>query len=155
MKLNNNLKLNLTEIEKSKLRKHKVKIREVPALSVNEIERLLEVITQRAREIFALAEFQSIPSIGIKFAEDLIYLSYFSLNELKEKNGPRLIEEFEVKKGYWVDPCVEDQFRLVVDFTRNRNTSNMWWNYTADRKKYREENGYPSNRPNAPWHELI
>ncbi|MFT6809877.1 MAG: ABC-type uncharacterized transport system substrate-binding protein [Saprospiraceae bacterium] len=66
MKLNNNLKLNLTEIEKSKLRKHKVKIREVPALSVNEIERLLEVITQRAREIFALAEFQSIPSIGIK-----------------------------------------------------------------------------------------
>ena len=148
-------KLNLTDSEKRKLRKHKIKIGEVPELSVNEIETLLVVPTQRAREIYALAEFQSIPSIGIKFAEDLIYLGYFSLDELKTKNGARLIEEFEVKKGYWIDPCVEDQFRLVVEFAKNQDVSKKWWDYTAERKKYREENGYPANRPSTPWHELI
>lgn len=93
-----------------------------------------------------MAEFQSVPSIGIKFAHDLISLGYYSLDELKNKDVAKLIEDLEVSTGTWMDPCVEDQYRLVVDYANNRDNCKKWWDYTEERKKYRIENGYPANR---------
>ena len=98
-------------MERANLRKHKVKIGEILNHAVDELEIILNATSERAKEIYALAQFQTVPSIGIKFAEDLVFLGYYSLNELKNKNGAKLAEEYEKKKGYWVDPCVEDQFR--------------------------------------------
>lgn len=149
------MKLKLTDAEKKKLRHNKLTIRELSKLAVDEIEAVLEVPLERARVIHALAEFQSIPSIGVKFAEDLIFLGYFSLDELKTKNGAHLVEEYERKKGYWIDPCVEDQFRLAVHAANNRNSTKKWWDFTGERKAHRLEKGYPSDRPETPWHEVV
>jgi hypothetical protein len=44
-----------------------------------------------------LAEFQIVQSVGIKFSEDLIFLGYYSLNELKGKDGAILTDEYEKK----------------------------------------------------------
>ncbi|MCB0705526.1 MAG: helix-hairpin-helix domain-containing protein [Saprospiraceae bacterium] len=155
MKKKNNIKLNLTAAEKKKLRLKKFKIGDIPGLSINELELILEVPFLRARELHALAEFQVVPSVGIRFAEDLVFLGYYSLDELKTKDGAKLVEEYEIKKGYWVDSCVEDQFRLVVHFANNYGSTKKWWDFTAERKKYRLEHGYPATRPVTPWIEVI
>lgn len=148
-----NIKLPLTDVEKANLRKNKIKIANILDFETDELEVLLNATTERAKEIYALAEFQTVPSIGIKFAEDLVFLGYYSLNELKQKNGAKLTDEYEQKKGYWIDPCVEDQFRLVVNFANTNDTKKKWWDFTGERKKFRTENGYPNGRPQKAWFE--
>ncbi|MDX1906580.1 MAG: helix-hairpin-helix domain-containing protein [Bacteroidia bacterium] len=155
MKNKTNLKLPLTDIEKANLRKHKIKIADIPDLPADELEVLLTATPERVKEIYALAEFQTVPSVGIKFAEDLMFLGYYSLSELQQKDGATLTDEYEQKKGYWVDPCVEDQFRLVVYFANTHDTKKMWWDFTEERKKFRTENGYPNSRPQKAWFERI
>jgi hypothetical protein len=155
MKNKFHIRLNLTGAEKQKLRGNKLRIADILNFAVDELEIMLDVPFERAREIHALAEFQTIPSIGIRFAEDLIFLSYYSINELKGKDGSILVQEYEQKKGYWIDPCVEDQFRLVVYYANTSDKSKKWWNFTEERKRYRAENGYPANRPQKAWHENV
>lgn len=84
-----------------------------------------------------------------------MFLGYFSPGELKNKDGAGLANEYEQKKEYWIDPCVEDQFRLVVHYAKTNDTTKIWWNFTEERKKYRHEKGYPINRRRKAWHETI
>jgi hypothetical protein len=155
MKNKTYIKLPLTDIEKANLRKNKIKVANILDFATDELEVLLNSTTERAKEIYALAEFQTIPSIGIKFAEDLVFLGYYSLNELKNKDGAKLTDEYERKKGFWIDPCVEDQFRLVVNYANTNDTKKMWWDFTEERKKFRTENGYPKSRPQKSWVEIL
>lgn len=155
MKSKTNIKLPLTDIEKANLRKNKVKIADILDYAMDELEVLLNATTERTTEIYALVEFQTVPSIGIKFAEDLVFLGYYSLSELKQKDGAKLTDEYEQKIGYWVDPCVEDQFRLVVNFANTNDTTKTWWTFTEERKKFRTENGYPKSRPQKAWFEIL
>lgn len=153
MKNKTNIKLPLTDSEKANLRKHKIKIANILDFAKDELEVLLNATSERAKEIYALAEFQTVPSIGIKFAADLVFLGYYSLNELKQENAAKLTDDYEKKFGYWVDPCVEDQFRLIVNFANTNDTTKTWWDFTEERKKFRSENGYPINRPKKAWFE--
>ncbi len=155
MKSKTNIKLPLTDGEKAILRKNKIKIANVLDFAIDELEVLLHVSPERAKEIYALAEFQTVPSVGVKFAQDLVFLGYFSLNELKQKDGAKLTDEYEQKIGYWIDPCVEDQFRLVVNFANTNDTTKTWWHFTEERKKFRIESGYPANRPQKAWFEML
>lgn len=154
MKNNQTIKLDLTPLERKVLRLNKIKIRDLIKYQVEELQLLLDVPAARAMKIRALVEFQSIPSIGIKFAVDLISLGYYSLEELKDKDGAALLEELELSTGVWIDPCVEDQCRLVVHFANERESTLNWWDFTEERKQYRLENGYPENRPKKAWFEL-
>ncbi len=155
MKNKLNIKLPLTDFEKTNLKKSKVKIMDIFNYASDELEVILNSTPERAKEIYALAEFQTIPTIGLKFAEDLVFLGYYSFDELKNKDGAKLTDEYEQKKGYWIDPCVEDQFRLVVNFANTRDATKTWWDFTAERKQYRIEKGYPASRPKKAWHETI
>lgn len=155
MKVKKNIKLPLTTVEKLNLRQHKVKIIDIANYTVDEVEVLLHTSPARAKEIFALAQFQTIPSIGIKFAEDLVFLGYYTIQDLENKDGALLTNDYEQKKGFWVDPCVEDQFRLVVNFAQTNDSTKNWWHFTQERKKYRSENGYPQNRPKKAWYETL
>ena len=150
-----NIKLPLTDAEKQRLKQNKIKLSDITDYAVDELEVILGVSFERVREIYALVEFQSIPSVGIRFAEDLVSLGYYSIDELKGKDGALLTNEFELLKEYWIDPCVEDQFRLVVYYAKTKDSSKNWWNFTDERKKYRTENGYPTNRPTKAWHERL
>ena len=154
MKNKATIKLSLTPDETKRLRANKIKVSDITEYLVDDLCALLHVPPTRAKEIYALAEFQSVPSVGIKFAYDLISLGYFSLDDLKDKNGAKMIEDLELLTGTWIDPCVEDQCRLVVDYANNRDNSKKWWDFTEERKKYRLENGYPANRPQKAWFEL-
>ena len=154
MKCKSKFKLVLTYQEKQSMRKNKIRLCDLPNYALDELEVLLDTTSVRAREIGALMDFQSIKTIGIKFAEDLISLGYYSINELKEKDPAKLTEEFEILKGYWIDPCVEDQFRLVVYHANTNDNTKNWWDFTEERKKFRIENGYPTSRPKKPWYEM-
>lgn len=154
MKQKTTIKLNVTDEERKRLRQEKVKLAEVAVYSVDELKEMLQVPTERAKELHALAEFQQIPSVGIKFAEDLVFLGYYSLEELKGKDGAKLREDYEQKKGFRIDSCVEDQFRLAVYVADTYDFSKKWWDFTGERKAYRAECGYPKDRPVKEWHEV-
>ncbi|TDO26248.1 helix-hairpin-helix domain-containing protein [Sediminibacterium goheungense] len=145
--------LEVTPAELRKLRALKIKKSEMHLHKVEVLQKLLDTSSIRAMELFALSEFQSIPSVGIRFAHDLIGMGYYSLQDLKRKDGAKLTDQYELQKGVWVDPCVEDQFRLVVHFANHPNSKLNWWNFTPERKAFREKNGYPSTRPKKPWFE--
>lgn len=153
MKNKSTIKLPLTDIEKANLRKHKIKIANILDFATDELEVFLNATPKRAKEIYALAEFQTVPTVGIKFAEDLVFLGYYSLKELKLKDGAKLTDEYELKKGFWTDPCVEDQFRLVVHYAKTNDENKTWWDFTEERKLFRNENGYPKTRPQKAWYE--
>lgn len=153
MKKRTAIKLPLTGAEKQRLRMHHVKIANILDFAPDELAVLLGVSFERAREVHGLAEFQTIPSIGLKFAEDLVFLGRYSISELKESTGAALLEEYEFKKGYTTDPCVEDQFRLAVYYANTQDAGKQWWDFTEERKAYRFKNGYPANRPLRAWHE--
>ena len=155
MKNKKKIKIELTPNERKRLRTNKIKHSEVSGYLVDDLSLLLDVPFERAREIHALAEFQTVPSVGIKFANDLIRLGYFSLGELSLKEGHKLIDEMEQSAGIWMDPCVEDQCLLVVHYAINRDLSKKWWSFTEERKKYRTEFGYPADRPKKGWYENL
>lgn len=154
MKAKKSIKLPLTDSEKAQLRKQKIKIANLIDFAVDEIAVLIGAANNRAKEIYALAEFQTVPTIGIKFAQDLVFLGYYSLQELKNKDGAQLTDEYEKKLAFRVDPCVEDQFRLVVNYAKTQDNSKTWWDFTEERKNFRAANGYPESRPEKPWYQV-
>jgi hypothetical protein len=149
------MKLVLLPSERAKLRSKKIRISDIHTYSIGDLCEKLQITAVRARELHALAEFQSIPSIGIAFANDLLSMGYYSLEELRDKDGIGLVEQLELTMGYWIDPCVEDQCRLVVHYANFRDMSKRWWDFTEERKKYRNAHGYPANRPKKAWYEMI
>src|SRR5690348_1877823 len=121
-----------TPVERKRLRALKVKARELHRYAVPELQELLQVSKIRAMELIALSEFQSIPSIGIRFAHDLISMGYYGLKQLKGKDPARLLDKFEQQVGAWIDPCLEDQFRLVVHHAANPDSKRNWWDFTNE-----------------------
>ena len=144
----------ITTVEKTQFRKIGIRLKDIGSYSVEELCDILDTSVTRAMEIHALIDFQTIPSIGIRFAHDLVSLGYYSLDQLKDKNGADLVNDFEQHVGYWIDPCVEDQCRLVVHFANNRDVTKRWWHFTAERKEFRSKHGYPVNRPKKAWFEI-
>lgn len=149
-----NIKLPLSEQERKQLRRQGVRIRELTQYAPNELEVILDVDSDRARLLYGLAAFQQIPSVGIKFAEDLTFLELYALEDLRGKDPARLINAYELKKGFWTDPCVEDQFWLAIHVADTGDYSRNWWDFTSTRKAYREQHGYPEDRPKTAWFEV-
>lgn len=147
-------KLDLTSPEKTSLKKAGIRITQLMDYAPDELCAILGATEDRAREISALVEFQGIPSIGPKFARDLIDMGCYSLSQLKDKDGAKLLDEHERLIGAWTDPCVEDQFRLVVHYANHPGNGKQWWHFTAERKKFRAKHGYPDTRPAKAWMEL-
>ncbi|HQQ95823.1 MAG TPA: helix-hairpin-helix domain-containing protein [Cyclobacteriaceae bacterium] len=150
----NRERIELTSDEKRLFRKNGVRLNAVHLLGVATIREMINCTKQRARELFAFSEFQSVPSVGPRFAEDLIGMDFYSLAELRGKDGARLTDAYEKKVGVWADPCVEDMFRLVVHYAQHPDDPKKWWDFTAERKQYRLKSGYPADRPTRPWYEL-
>lgn len=140
--------------EKKKLRLNGIKLSQIHHHSLQDLQSVLGISKMRAMELSALSEFQSLPSIGIHFAQDLISLGYYSLKDLKGKDPARLTNRLEQKEGVWIDPCVEDQFRLVVQYANHPGVPMNWWDFTKERKAFRAKHGYPSSRPVKAWYEL-
>ncbi|WP_163972000.1 helix-hairpin-helix domain-containing protein [Oceanobacillus halotolerans] len=147
-------KLPLTREEKLKLRKAKVKISELHTFNTEQIAYMLNISLEKAKIYNGLAQFQTVPSIGYQLAEKLVFnLSIFSLAEIKDKSGAQIFDQLEKQLGVWTDSCVEDQIRCVINYANNPMSSKKWFDFTDERKAYREKMGYPENRPIKAWYE--
>lgn len=147
-------RLDILTSEKKKLRANKVKLSEIHHHSVENLRAILGISKIRAMELKALSEFQTIPSIGVRFAQDLISLGFYSIQQLKGKDPAKLVDRLERQFGAWIDPCVEDQMRLCIHYAEHFDKRVNWWDFTKERKAFREQYGYPANRPKKPWYEL-
>jgi hypothetical protein len=148
-----NIDLALTAVEKQQLRQQKISMKALRHHAPDEIAALLDASPERARELAALAEFQSIPSLGVGFAKELIAQGYYALDQLKGKSAVDLFHAYEKHCGCWADPCVEDSYRLLVHYIKHRDENKRWWDFTMERKAYRAEFGFPSDRPVVAWFE--
>lgn len=147
-------RLDISVLEKKKLRANKIKLSEIHLHSAEHLRAVLSISKIRAMELQALSEFQTIPSIGIRFAMDLISLGFYSIEELKGKDPAKLFDRLERQLGAWIDPCVEDQVRLCVHYAERSDNRTNWWDFTKERKAYRQQYGYPSSRPKQAWYQL-
>ncbi|MPQ26771.1 helix-hairpin-helix domain-containing protein [Bacillus paralicheniformis] len=147
------MKLPLTKKERSNLRTAKVKIKNTAYMDLSVLAHALGSSLKRAAYIKALAQFQTVPSIGPKMAQCAVDLGYYSLDDIKHESGADLIIRLEKLKGYWEDPCAEDALRCIVHYANDPESGKSWWDFTAERKIYRERCGYPPDRPSTPWYE--
>lgn len=108
---------------------------------------------ERAKLLRAFAIFQSVPSIGPRAAQWAIDLGYYSLDEIKQETGHELTNRLEQTYGCWVDPCVEDALRCLVHHANHPTSEKSWFDFTEERKAYRQQYGYPSDRPTRAWYE--
>lgn len=143
----------LTPEEKEVLRQKKITQKQLHDYAPDEIAAMLHANALRTKELNALAEFQSVPSLGINFAEELIAQGYYSLEQLRGKDAVELFDAFEKHCGTWADPCVEDSYRLLTHYIEHRDESKRWWDFTKERKAYRAKHGFPADRPTRAWHE--
>ena len=143
----------LSDVEKQALKDRKISRKMLRDYAPDEIAALLGATPERARELAALAEFQSIPSLGIGFAKELIAQGYYALEQLRGKTAVELFDAFERHCGCWADPCVEDSYRLLAHYIEHRDDSKRWWNFSEERKAYRATNGFPADRPERAWYE--
>lgn len=148
------INLLLSDDEKQMLKEQKIKMNELFRFAPDEIASILSASPQRAKEINALIEFQSIPSLGINFATELIGQGYYSLEQMAGKDAVDLFNAYEKHVGAWADPCVEDSYRLLAHYIKHGDTGKKWWDFTAERKAYRAKHGFPADRPAKAWYEL-
>lgn len=148
-----NIDYELSLEEKQTLRQKKISQKMLRDFTPDEIAVIIGASTKRTEELQALVDFQSIPSLGIGFARELMAQGYYSLEQLRGKTAVELFNAFEKHSGCWIDPCVEDSYRLLVHYIQHRDESKRWWNFTAERKAYREQFGFPGDRPITAWYE--
>lgn len=144
----------LTQEEKSLLRKWKIKKSDIHKFEVQDIINILNVSKDRAEILKGLATFQQIPSIGYELAYKIVHhLGYHSLEQLKDKQWAEVVNCLELKMGCWTDPCVEDQIICIIHYANHPDSEKQWFNFTNERKVYRQQNGYPKSRPKLAWYE--
>lgn len=148
-------KLGLTDDQKKKLRKSKINMSTIHTIDPIDLAEMLEITLEEAQQMVASAQFQRLPSIGPVLAGNLVNLGFLHLDDVKGKSGSELTDLLEQHCGCWVDPCVEDQLRLVVHFAENPHSDKKWWDFTEERKRHRKENGYPADRPKTPCNNLM
>ncbi|MGN9865984.1 helix-hairpin-helix domain-containing protein [Bacillus swezeyi] len=114
------MKLPLTEQERSNLRAARIKMKDTAELELSNLAQALNSPLARAKYIKALAQFQTVPSIGPKIiAQSVVDLGYDSFAEIKHETGADLIIRLEKLKGYWEDPCAEDALRCIVHYANH------------------------------------
>lgn len=129
------IKLDLTDLERQKLRSAKIRIADLHLLRPDELAKAIQCTAERAKFLTGLATFQQIPSIGYRMAYNLVYfLNIYTLHEIKEYDPQELFDCIEQRVGERIDPCVEDQIRCVIYYANHPNSTKQWYDFTEQRK---------------------
>ncbi len=87
-----------------------------------------------------LQEFQRLPGVGIRIAEDLWALGYCRVQDLLGQNPDRMFERLCELQGVKVDRCMLYVFRCIVySVTETDPTPALlkWWNWSDVNMKKR------------------
>ncbi len=89
----------------------------------------------------SIQEFQSLPGVGIRIAEDLWDMGYRQTSDLSSQNPEKMYEKLCILQETKVDRCMLYVFRCVVYFVREKNPNPellKWWNWSDQNLKKRE-----------------
>jgi len=79
-----------------------------------------------------LSEFQKIPGVGSKLAQDLVDLGYSSFTELRKADPEQMYQKLCAIRGGHIDRCVLYVFRCAVYYAGNSSHDPdllKWWNW--------------------------
>ncbi|MFG6149264.1 helix-hairpin-helix domain-containing protein [Halobacillus sp. B23F22_1] len=141
------VKLTLTGEEKLALQHSKIKLKEVHMCKAVDLAEKLDISIDRAERLISSAYFQQIPGVGPSFARNITDLGFTKLEQLEPYKGPELLNRLEKLYECQIDPCVEDMLWQITYYARTRDLKKQWYDFTSKRKTYRNENGYPKDRP--------
>ena len=133
------VKLPLTLEERSALRRARILLREVSLFSYHDLCEATEIDKSRCKMLIALAQFQTLGSIGENIAQALWGLGFTSVADLANKDPYEMYQNYSVQVGYRADPCVEDTFRCAVAQAKYSNLSQhlkCWWEWSAQRGQH-------------------
>lgn len=124
------MKLNLNPEERSALRQQRIKLSNLPEWTPEHLARQCQLSIERCQYLVALAQFQTLASVGPAAAQDLWDLGCRSLADLARCSPVEMYRELSLKTGTQQDPCVEDVFRCAVAQARDPGLpveQKDWW----------------------------
>lgn len=129
-------KLALSNLERRALREARLFLRRVADVPPEVLADQTGIPLPRCKELVALAQFQSLGSVGPASASDLWRLGYRSVDDLRSENPADMHRRFEEIVGGPVDPCVEDVFRCAVAQATDPGLPprlRQWWAWSDSR----------------------
>lgn len=131
-------KLDLDADERVALRRAGVKASDVAHIGAREFARRVDgaLSPKRCAEIFALADFQQLGSVGLETARDFVLLGFERVEDLVGRDPVELYERLSQLTGARQDPCVEDVVRCAIaqaEDPRLPPDLRDWWKWTSVR----------------------
>jgi hypothetical protein len=119
--------------ERCAFRHARVPLRDTARIAPEDLAERTGVALERCRMFAALAQFQSLRSVGPSLAEDIYNLGFRSCASLAEADPAMMYSSLCRQVGARVDPCVEDVFRCAVAQARDPSLpdeAQNWWYWT-------------------------
>jgi hypothetical protein len=130
------MKLALSDAERVALRRGAVKLSALARTDPDDLAARTGLPDGRCRWMVAMAQFQTLESVGPAAAQDLWDLGCASLSELAPKDAHELYLALTLRAGVRMDPCVEDVFRCAIEQARDPALPaerRQWWYWTGHR----------------------
>lgn len=130
------IKLPLTLEERYALRRARILLREVSSFTNSALSEATGLKQARCKMLIALAQFQTLGSIGENIAQALWDLGLTSVADLVDQDPYEMYQNYSAQVGYRVDPCVEDTFRCAVAQAKYPDLPKhlrQWWEWGSQR----------------------
>lgn len=130
------VKLPLTLEERRILRTAKILLREIASFTVTSLSEATGIDKARCKMLIALAQFQTLGSIGDDMAQTLWHLGFTSISDLLNADPYKMYQNYSKLIGHRADPCVEDTFRCAVAQAKYPNLPKrlkQWWKWMGQR----------------------
>lgn len=134
--------LALSDNERSLLRKLRIRIADLAQLPAAELAAATDWSPTRCRMLCALAQLQSLGSVGPSLARQMLLLGFDGIASLRGADPADMYRRMCALAGGYVDPCVEDVFRCAVaqaQFPDLPPKCRDWWHWTPRRGEPRVE----------------
>ena len=130
------MKQPLLQQERSALRKNGLALKQLATLTPDTLAALCGFPLTRCAYLVAIAQFQTLASVGPAAAQDIWDLGCASLAELARRDPVDMYQALSLQVGQRLDPCVEDVFRCAIaqatwpDLPDERKN---WWYWKPQR----------------------
>lgn len=125
------MKCKVSPVERAALRKQGLAFAKLVGENPATISTRCGLPLARCRYLVAMADFQTLASVGPAAAQDLWDLGYRSLSGLANGNPVDMYNELCLMVGSKLDPCVEDVFRCAIAQVRDPHLpaerANWWY----------------------------
>lgn len=124
------MKVKMSPQERTALRKQGFAASKLKGEDARSIAELCALPLARCRYLVAMADFQTLASVGPAAAQDLWDLGCRSLADIAQRDPVEMYHKLSRQVGSPLDPCVEDVFRCAIAQVRDPQLpleQTNWW----------------------------